>query len=287
MDLKKKKILIYGTVGLALIGGTTVLMNNNAIDSSYIEEQLKEKDLKTYYSFSGNIKSKNINEVSISSSYIIDEILIKEGDMVKKGDTLFKTTSGNKITANIDGMVADILVNKEIKYDAETHVATIVDTNALQVEIKIDEYDVNNIEIDDEVEVYINALDKTVEGKIINLSKNATVDNGISYFRGIVEITDTKDILVGMSVEVKAIKDDIKNAKTVSINAVKFDKDNQAYVYVKDNKGNKVERPVTIGVNDGFSVQIKSGLKDTDVVLSPTSNDIFNPFDEMMKNGGN
>ena len=285
MALKKKTILLLSAVGIALVGGAVAVNINNSTDATAIEEQLKEKDIKTYYSFSGDIKAKNSKEVTISSSYTIDEILVNEGDIVEKGDTILKTTSGAKITANMDGMVTDILVNEGVKYDSNTLVATITDTDALQVEIKIDEYDVNSIEINDEVEVYINALDKTVEGKVINLSKNATVENGISYFRGVVEITDTKDILVGMSTEVKAIKDDIKNAKTISINAVEFDDENQPYVFVKDSKGNKVEKSITIGANDGSSVEVKSGLKDSDIVISSSQGDMFDPF-AMMQHGG-
>lgn len=50
---------------------------------------------------------------------------------MKKGDTILKTTSGNKITANMDGMVSDILVYEGVKYDQNTIVATITDTEAL------------------------------------------------------------------------------------------------------------------------------------------------------------
>lgn len=285
MNFKKKTIFLTSAVCLALIGGAITIKINSSTNQDFIEEQLKEKDLKSYYSFSGDVKAKNSKEVTISSSYTIDEILVNEGDIVKKGDTILKTTSGAKITANMDGMITDILVNKDVKYDSNTTIAVITDTDALQVEIKIDEYDVNAIEINDEVDVYINALDKTVKGKVINLSKNATISNGLSYFRGVIEIEDTKDILVGMSTEVKAIKDDIKNAKTVSINAVEFDDENQPFVFVKDSKGNKVKKAITIGANDGSYVEVKSGLKDSDIVISSIQGDIFDPF-EMMKHGG-
>lgn len=285
MNFKKRTIFLTSAVCLALVGGVISVKINSSTNQDFIEEQLKEKDLKTYYSFSGDIKAIDSKEVTISNSYTIDEIVVKEGDIVKKGDTILKTTSGSKITANMDGMITDILVNKDVKYDSNTAVAVITDTDTLQVEIKIDEYDVNALEINDEVDVYINALDKTVEGKVINVSKNATVSNGLSYFRGVIQIKETEDILPGMSTEVKAIKDDIKNAKTISINAVEFDDENQPFVFVKDSKGNKIERAITIGVNDGSSVEVKSGLKDNDIVLSSAQGDMFDPFG-IMKHGG-
>lgn len=285
MKFKKKTIFLTTAVAIALVGGVVAVSNNSSIETSLIEEQLKEKDIKTYYSFEGEIKSKNTKETILSNSSTVDEILVKEGDIVEKGDTLFKMSSGSKITSDIDGMITDVLVSEGVKYESGTHIATVSQMDLLQVEIKVDEYNVNEIKIGDKVDVYINSLDKTVDGKVVNLSKNATVMNGISYFRGVVELEDTEDILVGMSVEVKAVKDDVKNVKTISINALEFDSENQPYVYIKDSKGNKIERPVTVGVNDGSVVEIKSGLKDTDTIMYSNSSEIFNPF-EAMKDGG-
>ena len=285
MAIKKKTLFLTGALAVAIVGGCLVVINNNNTSTSnYTEEQIREKDIKTYYSFSGDVVAKNSEAVNSNSEIEIEEILVKEGDKVKEGDTLFKTASENKIKAKMDGIVAEILVHTDVKYISGTHLATIVDNSSLQVEIKIDEYDANLIKIGDEAEVYINALDKTVDGKVINLAKSATVSNGVSYFRAVVEIEDTTDILTGMSTEVKILKEEAKSVKTISLNAVEFDEDNQPYVYIKGSNGNPIKKSVSIGINDGLSVEIKSGLKDSDTVL--LSDKVFNPF-EMMHNGGN
>lgn len=288
MKFKKKNIYLLGGLCVAVIGGKIVISNNNSMDTTLVEEQIKTKDIKTYYTFSGDVKAKSSQVITLSSDTKIDEILVKEGEKVKDGDSLFKTSSGNKIKANIDGEVSEILVDEDVKYASGTQIATVVNYDVLQVEIKVDEYQANNLKIDDKVDVYVNALDKTVEGKLVNLSKKANVTNGISYFRGVVEIEDTEDILVGMTVEVKAVKDEVKDVKTVSMNALEFDSENQPYVYVKGAKGQSIEKAVTIGVNDGSVVEIKSGLKDSDVVLSSDKEELFNPFETMKstKNGG-
>lgn len=285
MKFKKRTVFLLGALCIALAGGGVLIVKNNTANSSMIEEQVKTKDIKTYYTFSGDVKAKKSQLVSLNSDTEIDEILVKEGDKVKNGDTLFKTSAGNKIKAEISGEVSEILVNEDIKYTAGTQLATIVNYDALQVEIKVDEYESDSIKIGDKVDVYINALDKTVEGKIVNLSKIANIENGISYFKGVVEIEDTADILIGMSVEVKAVKDDVKEVKTISMNALEFDSENQPYVHVKNSKGEIVEKSVTVGVNDGSVVEIKSGLKDSDVILYSDKQELLNPF-EMMQNGG-
>lgn len=285
MKFKKRTVFLVGALCIALAGGGVLIVKNNTANNSMIEEQVKTKDIKTYYTFSGDVKAKKSQLVSLNSDTEIDEILVKEGDKVKNGDTLFKTSAGNKIKAEISGEVSEILVNEDIKYTTGTQLATIVNYDALQVEIKVDEYESDSIKIGDKVDVYINALDKTVEGKIVNLSKIANIENGISYFKGVVEIEDTADILIGMSVEVKAVKDDVKEVKTISMNALEFDSENQPYVHVKNSKGEIVEKSVTVGVNDGSVVEIKSGLKDSDVILYSDKQELLNPF-EMMQNGG-
>ena len=285
MAIKKKALFLTGILSVAIVGGGLVVLNNkNASTANFSEEQIKEKDLKTYYTFSGDVVAKNSKTVESSSEVTIEEILVKAGDMVKDGDTLFKTTSGNRIKAKMDGMVSEILINTDVKYPSSTQLATIIDADSLQVEIKVDEYDVNSIKIGDDAEIYVNALDKTVDGKVINLSKSATVENGISYFRAVIELEETEDVLPGMSTEVKIVKAEAKNAKTVSVNALEFDADNQPYVYVKSSNGTPVEKAVSIGINDGASVEIKSGLKDSDIVLSSNAG-VFNPFEMMY--GGN
>lgn len=284
MKFKKKAIFLIGAV-VVLASGGIIITKNNDTSSLMTEEQIQTKDIKTYYTFSGNVKAKNSQVITLNSDAKIDEVLKKEGEKVEDGDSLIKTTSGTKLKSKIDGEVSEILVSEGVEYPLGTQVATVVNYDELQVEIKVDEYEVDSIKIGDKVDVYINALDKTVEGKIVNLSKSATVSEGISYFRGIVEIEDTTDILVGMSVEVKAINDNVENVKTIPMNALEFDSENQPFVYVKDSNDKVIERYVAIGVNDGSDVEIKSGLKSGDIVLSSNKSDIFNPF-EIMQNGG-
>lgn len=284
MSFKKKTTLIIGVLCVVLAGG--ILLANQSTATPMKEEQVQTKDIKTYYSFSGDVKAKKSQNIYINSESEIKDILIKEGDSVKEDSELFKLSSDSVIKSNIDGEVAEILVHEGAKYSSGTHIATIVNYDKLQIEIKVDEYETNAINVGDTVDVYINALDKTIEGKIVNLSKNANIVNDVAYFKGIVEIEDNEDILVGMSVEVKALKDSVKEAKTISMSSLEFDSENQPYVYVKDANGKIIEKSVSIGINDGFIVEIKSGLKANDTILASDNLELFNPF-EMMQSGGN
>ena len=90
MAIKKKTLFLTGALAVAIVGGCLVVINNNNTSTSnYTEEQIREKDIKTYYSFSGDVVAKNSEAVNSNSEIEIEEILVKEGDKVKEGDTLF------------------------------------------------------------------------------------------------------------------------------------------------------------------------------------------------------
>ena len=91
MSLKKsnkKKKIIIGVVCVlivALIWG----LKSRPKEEQYDEETAKTQDVTTYYSFSGNIESKD-NQIVFSKNMLpIKKLYVKEGDSVKKGDVLF------------------------------------------------------------------------------------------------------------------------------------------------------------------------------------------------------
>ena len=286
MKFNKKSIVTACVLAVVVVGGVLMVKSGDTTTSMSKDTVIK-KDIKTYYTYSGEVKAKNTQAVTLNNDFKVKEILVKEGDKVEKGDILFKLSSGSNVTSKIDGEVSEIFVNTDVDYEGGMQLATVTNRDALQIEININEHDIKDIDMDDKVDVYINALDETVEGKIINLSKNANVINNISYFRAVIEIEEkekTEDILTGMSTEIKIVKDDVKDVKAISMDAIAFDSENQPYVYVKNAEGNLVEKTLTLGVNDGVNVEVKNGLKDGDEIYY-NSKSAFDPF-EMMNAGG-
>ncbi len=148
-------------------------------------------------------------------------------------------------------------------------VAVITDYSKLKVTIKIDEYDIGNVSIGDTVSVYINALDTTVEGTISSIDRSATSSGGVSYFNADVEIEAGDNIRSGMSVEVKRISVNLKNVVSISMDAISYDDDNSAYVYMYGSDGVTAEKVyLTLGSTDGTYIQVIDGLQKGDIILT-------------------
>src|ERR1035437_6479130 len=101
---------------------------------------------------------------------------------------------------------------------AGTKLADIVDLDALQVTVKVDEYDLPAIALNKDVEVTVNAINKTINGKISKISKTAVVQNGVAYFTAVINLGKDADIKVGMSCDAKLINQQVTNVVTISMN---------------------------------------------------------------------
>jgi len=250
---------------LAVIAGLFIIFRPAKEVS--IQEMVQQKDVTTYYSFSGVIDVKQRENVIADSMMQIKRLYVKEGDKVKKGDILFQTSYGDDVSAGIDGEVTMLDVDLNSQVFAGTRVMQLVNYEDLEVTVKIDEYDIFIVQPGKEVEVTVNALKRTIQGNVSKVSREALNVNGISYFTAIIDLNYDPDILVGMSVELKMIKDSVSKANTVSMQALRFDDYNRAYVMLDDGSGKPKVKYVTVGINDGNIVQILEGLEVGDIVL--------------------
>jgi len=237
----------------------------------YDEETAKTQDITTYYSFNGNIESKDKQNVIADTMMQIKTIHVKEGDSVKVDDILFETTQAQKIKANIDGEVGEILIDEGSILTTGTKITTITDYSNLQVTIRVDEYDIASMVADKEVTVLVNALNKEIKGEIVKVSKEAVTVNGVSFFTASINLEQDSDLLVGMSTEVTMISQSASSATTISMKALQFDNENNPFVYYRDNNDNVAAKAVIVGINDGNIVQIEDGVKSGEVVLLPKS----------------
>ncbi len=274
---KKKKYIIIGiVVVLAIAAVVGFILRPKA--ASYTEETAKSQDLTTYFSFTGNIEAKDTQKVISTTNTKISKVYVDEGENVEEGDSLFKTIQGQIIKAEIDGEVAEIYVDEDSTVAAGTVLARITNYNSLQVTIKVDEFDVGSVTIGKEVSIYVNSLDKEFKGNVSKVSKEAATVSGVSYFTAVVDIQKNGELLVGMSTEIKMVSQKAINATTISMKALQFDNENTPFVYIKSN--NKiVTQEVSVGINDGTTVQILDGINSGDVVYIPstsTSSLIFN-----------
>ncbi|TSI05093.1 efflux RND transporter periplasmic adaptor subunit [Lysinibacillus sp. BW-2-10] len=263
---KITSFVVGGVLVVSLISGAFFTQKGSA---SYEEETVQIEDMTTYYSFSGTVDAKARQNIVSQKEMHVEEVLVKAGDQVKTGDVLVLSSEGEEIRAEIDGEVAGVYTKNNSHAMKGTRLVDIVDYSNLHVKVKVDEYDLKYVEVDQEVDVTINALEKDIKGKIYAISKEAINENGISYFTAMIDFEKDESIRVGMSAESKVLKDHATGINTVSMKAIQFDSKNKPYVLITSEDGKPIKQYVETGINDGTTIEVKSGLEVDDVVMIP------------------
>ena len=283
---KKKKWIVLGVVLLVVIG-LVVFFVARPKDQGFEEVKTQTGDITTYYSFSGNVESKEKQSVLADKMMQISSIHVQEGDIVHKDDVLMETTAGEQIKAEIDGEVTKLDVEESSPVAAGSQLIDLVNYDDLQVTVKVDEYDVKALQEGKQVTVSIGALDdKEVSGTISKVSRQAVVANGLSYFTASVDLEQDPDILVGMSAEVEMVNQQVSGVVTLDMEALQFDAYNHPYVYYRNEQGKVDTKTVEVGINDGNTVEITEGLQEEETVLVPQKSGMEAMMQEMYQNGG-
>ena len=148
-----------------------------------------------------------------------------------------------------------------------TSLATITNYDKMKVDIKVGEYDIVDLKSGDPVTIRIQALNKDYTGKIAHIDREATVENGVSYFNAEVNFTPDENVRGGMSAEVKLTINDLHDVLSISNDAVQNADDGSSYVLVRSEDGKTYTRKnVTLGATDGSYTQVTDGLSDGDKV---------------------
>ncbi|MGB4587883.1 MAG: HlyD family efflux transporter periplasmic adaptor subunit [Clostridiaceae bacterium] len=254
-------IIVIGVVGL----GVNNLLTPKVI--AYESAVPEVKDITTYYSFSGNIDSKNRETIIAERTSQIDVLYVSEGEIVESGKDLINPSSGDNLEAGIKGEVSEIYINENDQVSAGTKLMEIVDYENLEVSVKVDEYELAAIEAGKEVTVKVNSLDQDIKGTIESVSKEGQVTNGVTYFIAIVTLEKDDRLKVGMSTEITMTKNQAIGAVTLPMTAIQFEENNTPFVFLKGVEGEPIKTLIETGVNDGTTVEILSGVSLDDQIL--------------------
>lgn len=191
--------------------------------------------------------------------------------------SLKKQAEDTRVLAEVNGEVSDIFVAENESINMGKPIMDIVNYDDLEVLLKVDEYDLGTVTLGKEAEIMVSSLNQKVVGKITDISKQALVVNGVSYFETTISLEDNENLRVGLSTEAKILSKSAKNATTISMKALQFDNENLPYIYHRDIKGDVLTKSVTVGINDGIIVEILEGIEPGDTILFPQES-LWNPM---------
>lgn len=241
------------------------------------EETAQKRDIVTYYSFSGNLTPITDETQTAKDSLKVKEVYVAEGDRVTKGDALLRGTDGTRVYAAYTGTIETLYAEADDQLQNGSQIARIVDYDALEVSIDVDEYDIGAVELGKEGTVYLNALDERVTGVVSEIARSATMEGGVSYYEVKMQVQAAPGVRSGMSVEVNLLNQQALDAVSLSMDCLSYDEYNKPFVYRKDSEGKLTAVYLQTGVSDGKNIEILSGLSEGETVYYQ-SNDMARFF---------
>ena len=187
------------------------------------------------------------------------------------------TSSSTLIRSTITGLILDIPVkvgNSVIQANTlndGTTVATVANMNDLIFEGQIDETEVGSLYEGMPLTITIGALrDYTFDASLEYISPKAVESNGANQFKvkAAVKVDSEHTIRSGYSANAQIELEKKQGVLSVPESALEFIKED-AYVYTKSEDSTFRQVKVSTGLSDGVNIEIKSGVKEGDVVRGP------------------
>ena len=155
-------------------------------------------------------------------------------------------------------------VEEEKLFDLEgSTLMTVSPQETVRLTISLDEQDIAKVQVGQKATVKVEALSgESFEAQVTEVATRGTNSGGSSKFAVKLELSKTKDMLDGMSATASLPLQETEPVPTIPVMAL-MEQGNQTMVYTALDKDGKPSAPVpvTIGLSDGITAQILSGLE--------------------------
>ena len=198
--------------------------------------------------------------------------IIKEG--ITKNSASFSSTL---IRSTIDGLILDVPIkvgNSVIMsntFNDGTTIATVADMGDLIFRGNVDETEVGKISVGIPVKITLGALqDMQFNATLEYISPKSVENNGANQFeiKAAIAVPDSVTIRSGYSANAEMELQRASQVLSIPESALEFKGDSTFVFLLTDSvSGQKFELiNITTGVSDGINVEVKSGLKENDLV---------------------
>ncbi len=263
---------------------------------SYKTVKAKLGAIKAELPSTGIVQPRNRLEVKPPIAGRIDQVLVREGQGVRKGQILAWMSSSDRaalldaarakgiaevkrwedvykptpIVAPLNGFIIQRAVEPGQSVTASD--AILVMADRLIVKAQVDETDIGSIKKGQQVNLVLDAYQETqVDGVVEHIAYESQVISNVTIYQ--VDILPKKVpsfFRSGMSATVNFVLEEKDNILILPLRAVKKMSD-RSYVFVQKDAAKKPESmQITTGLENTNNVEIVSGLADGDEVVIPT-----------------
>jgi membrane fusion protein, macrolide-specific efflux system len=311
MRTGKRKYFVIGIAALlAAVAGYLVFGGKKREGPRYQPIAPRLGSIETSISATGTVLPKNRLEIKPPVAGRIEQIMVREGQTVRRGQVLAFMSSTERSAlidaARIEGggslaywekvyrpipiltpIAGEVIVrNVEPGQAAVTTTAILVISDRLIVEALVDETDIGRVTEGQEALITLDAHPEVQEaGRVQHISYESTSSNNVTVYTVEIQPLHVPKIFrSGMTANVRIIdarKDDIL---LVPAKAVMM-KEGRSYVRVPVSGGGEpLMKEIITGISDDSSVEVVSGLGPKDRVLVASlekieiPNEVSNPF---------
>ncbi|MGA8939221.1 MAG: efflux RND transporter periplasmic adaptor subunit [Acidobacteriaceae bacterium] len=191
--------------------------------------------------------------------------------------------SYTNVTSPIDGVVLsrDVQIGDAVSSilvlgSTATLVMTLGDTHQVYVKGKVDESDIAKVYLGQTARIKVQSFpNRTFAGRVTKIAPLGVEKDNVTTFEVQISIDNPGgELKANMTANAEIVLEEHKNALTIPEQAVLYDKDRNASVWVPDPHGKDGHRVVNIktGISNGSRMEVLSGLKAGDkVILQQTS----------------
>lgn len=291
-----KTIFVLLIVGVVVFVGYSKFKPSTQSADIVKEVQPAYGIIETFISSTGTVLPKNRLEVKPPVAGRIEEILVKEGQRVKKSEVIAWMSSTERaamldaasgqgeealkywrevykaipLTSPIDGEV--IVATTQPGQTVTVSDAVIVLSDKLIVRAQVDETDIGKIKLGQEANVMLDAYPSTkISAKVEHIYyESETVNNVTIYKVDLVPDNAPEFFRSGMNATIDFKIISKENVLLIPVAAVRKD-NNESYVFLKGASGdNPTRRVVVLGVTDDKNYEVISGVTVDDAIVVTT-----------------
>ncbi len=179
------------------------------------------------------------------------------------------------IIASFDGIVASVTAEEGDTIPSPTvssrQIISLINPTSMELVVEVDEIDIPDVEVGQEVIITLDALSDEEFAGVVGLIYPLAIEiGGVIVYKVKIELNVPEDsgVMIGMSAEADIVLASRTDVLLVPDRAISEDSEGNSVVNVVIEDDELEERPVVVGISDGFDTEIISGLKVGETILA-------------------
>ncbi|MFH0947884.1 MAG: efflux RND transporter periplasmic adaptor subunit [Elusimicrobiota bacterium] len=291
-----KKIIIFVVVLILIVGGI-FLFKKNKKNNGFQEISPTRGSIAIEFRETGTVSPRNRLEIKPQVAGRLEDILVVEGQKVKKGEVLVWMSSTDRATlldvarekgedefkkwsdaykptpiiSPLDGFI--IARSKEPGQSVSVSDVILVMADKLIIEADVDETDLRHLKLGQEVEIFLDAYpDKDFDGIIEHIAYESDIINNVVVYKVKIRPLEIQEnFRAGMTATIEVTTDKRENVLLLPVDVI-TENGNKKFVNIKVAGGEPELKEVRVGISDGKKIEITEGIMEGDIILSPIKN---------------